>query len=234
MPTIGRRSRLRRYWPRATPSQRALPPAGRCGPWCTRASGRAFPSRTRGNGGSRSRESSRLSRHSSLMVAPGIRFRRLPDRPSLRTSMPYRSTDHRIRRVCRAVTPLKGTRQRAALGRQILVYRLPPHGLDGAERRSIAVRLGRSVDDRAHGPRVVRPASRYGATWSHDDTMRGSLGSVRGSGSDDIWAAGPGTVLHFDGKAWSSSISVSNRSFGPIWGTSAHDVWLAWPRLRRS
>jgi hypothetical protein len=66
-----------------------------------------------------------------------------------------------------------------------------------------------------------------GAMWSLDDTMNGAPTSVWGSGPNDVWVAGQATLLHFDGKAWSSLMNDSHASLGPVWGTSAHDVWLA-------
>jgi hypothetical protein len=41
-----------------------------------------------------------------------------------------------------------------------------------------------------------------------------------------VWAAGDGgTVLHWNGSAWSSVASGMTGAFNGIWGTSAGDVW---------
>lgn len=58
-----------------------------------------------------------------------------------------------------------------------------------------------------------------------------SPGAIWGSGANDVWmldpsGAGrvPGTMLHWDGTAWSYVPSISAQ-FSAIWGTGPNDVW---------
>lgn len=52
------------------------------------------------------------------------------------------------------------------------------------------------------------------------------LYSIWGSGENDIWAVGDqGTMLHYDGSAWSTVQSGINSRLRGICGTSPSDVW---------
>ena len=69
----------------------------------------------------------------------------------------------------------------------------------------------------------------------------GWLASVWGAAPDDVWAVGPnGTILHWDGSAWTGSaigpddeyidlgpgsISIRQHGINALWGSSASDVW---------
>jgi len=48
-----------------------------------------------------------------------------------------------------------------------------------------------------------------------------------GSGPNDVWAVGwDGTILHFDGAAWSSMPSGTTDPLQAVRGTAANDVWI--------
>ena len=48
----------------------------------------------------------------------------------------------------------------------------------------------------------------------------------RGSAADDVFAVGArGTILHWDGKEWSSMDSGSETFLTGVWGTGPHDVY---------
>jgi hypothetical protein len=47
-----------------------------------------------------------------------------------------------------------------------------------------------------------------------------------GSSANDVWAVGlAGTILHFDGKAWTRSTAPVTDDLWSVWGSSANDVW---------
>ncbi|MGC4119513.1 MAG: hypothetical protein QM765_34075 [Myxococcales bacterium] len=63
---------------------------------------------------------------------------------------------------------------------------------------------------------------------------------IWGASSDDVWAvtgwAGPGQVLHWDGKAWALHLTHPSLAAGvgwgnTIWGSSANDVWIVGGRF---
>jgi len=68
-----------------------------------------------------------------------------------------------------------------------------------------------------------------------------TLRAVWGSSPNDVWAAGDGVVVHYDGTAWSASYTVTTnrlggRTSGGLWGSSSKDVWVIGERgtiLRR-
>ena len=53
------------------------------------------------------------------------------------------------------------------------------------------------------------------------------LQAIWGSGAGDIWAVGDsGTIVHYDGSAWSHALTSPTRvQLHGIWGTAASDVW---------
>lgn len=54
------------------------------------------------------------------------------------------------------------------------------------------------------------------------------LGRIWGSGPDDVWVVGSaGTVLHWDGAAWSRSELGVQQSLVALWGSGPNDVWAA-------
>jgi hypothetical protein len=53
-----------------------------------------------------------------------------------------------------------------------------------------------------------------------------NLDGLWGSGATDVWAVGAGgTILHWDGAAWSPSPSGTNADLSSVWGSGATDVW---------
>ena len=52
----------------------------------------------------------------------------------------------------------------------------------------------------------------------------GPLLDVWGLSATDVYAVGAGTMLHFDGQAWTEVQSVPQRLAG-VWGSSATDVF---------
>src|SRR5215813_1568126 len=62
--------------------------------------------------------------------------------------------------------------------------------------------------------------------WRNPLPQGNPLDGVRGSGASDVWAVGEaGTILHWDGSAWTSvSIGTTSWLYG-VWGSGASDVW---------
>jgi len=56
----------------------------------------------------------------------------------------------------------------------------------------------------------LAPAQEYHAIW--------------GSGPNDVWIAGGGQALHYDGRAWTMT-SLGNVTVRAIWGSAPGDVW---------
>jgi len=52
----------------------------------------------------------------------------------------------------------------------------------------------------------------------------GPLLDVWGTSAADVYAVGAGTMLHYDGQAWTEVQSVLQRLAG-VWGSSAGDVF---------
>jgi hypothetical protein len=61
-----------------------------------------------------------------------------------------------------------------------------------------------------------------------------ALSAVWGSGADDVWAAGApacyspcgsGSILHWDGTAWSTVSTQGAAPLHALWGSSSKDVW---------
>ncbi len=58
----------------------------------------------------------------------------------------------------------------------------------------------------------------------HD--VRLGLSSIWGSGPNDVWAVGAGgSVLHWDGSAWTSASVGTTQSLYAVWGSGPSDVW---------
>jgi hypothetical protein len=52
--------------------------------------------------------------------------------------------------------------------------------------------------------------------------MLGMWGSAR----DDVWAVGlEGSLVHFDGKAWTRVASNVKDNLWSVWGSGRNDVW---------
>lgn len=55
-----------------------------------------------------------------------------------------------------------------------------------------------------------------------------TLTAVWGSGKNDVWAVGSnGTVVHWDGAAWTSIPLQVTNTFNTVWGSGPNDVWIA-------
>lgn len=52
------------------------------------------------------------------------------------------------------------------------------------------------------------------------------LAAVWGSGTSDVWAAGSaGTILHYDGAAWTATATGVQNTFYGLWGSGPDDIW---------
>jgi hypothetical protein len=50
--------------------------------------------------------------------------------------------------------------------------------------------------------------------------------AIWGSGADDLWAVGAGTLLHGDGRSWTVVEQHSGVWHFGVWGSAANDVWV--------
>jgi hypothetical protein len=76
---------------------------------------------------------------------------------------------------------------------------------------------------------VYRPlCTTDGWCWEHPLPQGNALRAVHGSGPNDVWAVGDrGTILHFDGAAWSPVPSgVLDRLTG-VWAASPSEAWIS-------
>src|SRR5438552_18810283 len=65
-----------------------------------------------------------------------------------------------------------------------------------------------------------------GWCWSNPLPQGNHLHSAWGSASNDVWAVGEGgTILHWDGRAWSASASGTGNGLYRVWGSASNDVW---------
>jgi hypothetical protein len=65
-----------------------------------------------------------------------------------------------------------------------------------------------------------------GWCWGNTTLQGNALNSVWGTGAKDLWAVGEaGTILHWDGSAWSPVPSGTTSSLKSVWGAKANDVW---------
>jgi hypothetical protein len=61
-----------------------------------------------------------------------------------------------------------------------------------------------------------------------DSLHVGFLHSSWGTSSSDIYSVGDGgTILHFDGTAWTKMVSGTTKNLYSIWGTSDQNIWAA-------
>ncbi len=57
-------------------------------------------------------------------------------------------------------------------------------------------------------------------------SARWSFTSVWGTSKSDVWAVGSGgTILHYDGTAWTATQSEHLDTFHDVWGSGPNDVW---------
>src|SRR5215813_11752680 len=62
--------------------------------------------------------------------------------------------------------------------------------------------------------------------WRNPLPQGNLLFGVWGSGASDVWAVGwSGTILHWDGSAWTSVSSSTPTTLFGVWGSGASDVW---------
>jgi hypothetical protein len=79
-------------------------------------------------------------------------------------------------------------------------------------------------------PPVAEVACASGPTWSLAPLPKGlsqGLGGIWGATASDVWAVGGrGTVLHFDGAAWTDQTpDATSQDLYAVHGSSAADVW---------
>jgi hypothetical protein len=64
--------------------------------------------------------------------------------------------------------------------------------------------------------------------WSAVPTgFASNFSSVWGSSGKDVFVAGWGGIVHYDGTAWSAMDSGTSRRLSCVWGTSSADVFAA-------
>ncbi|MBX3208905.1 MAG: hypothetical protein KF764_27990 [Labilithrix sp.] len=79
---------------------------------------------------------------------------------------------------------------------------------------------------------VVRKASATAPSWTPVDVPTSAdLRGLWGSSASDLWAVGAyGTILHFDGEAWTQASAAFPTGLKPhlyaIWGSGPNDVWI--------
>jgi hypothetical protein len=62
-----------------------------------------------------------------------------------------------------------------------------------------------------------------------------SLHSVSGNARDDVWSVGDlGTIVHWDGTAWSTVPSSTTLDLEGVWAHGADDICGRWPRRSSS
>jgi hypothetical protein len=67
-----------------------------------------------------------------------------------------------------------------------------------------------------------------GTQWTQQVPPGTTFTSIAGSFSNDVWAVGPTTVQHYDGKAWTTkNIPAGTPALAAVWATSQFDVWIA-------
>lgn len=75
---------------------------------------------------------------------------------------------------------------------------------------------------------AIPGVSRNGWTWENGGPQAADLNGVWGSGPTDVWFVGAaGTILHWNGHAFSAPESGSGAALGGVWGSGPNDVWTA-------
>ena len=73
---------------------------------------------------------------------------------------------------------------------------------------------------------AVTPGTFDATTWSSSTQGSEDLHGVWGAGPSDIWTVGnAGTVLHYDGQAWTTQASSTSADLRGVWGSGPADVW---------
>jgi hypothetical protein len=57
------------------------------------------------------------------------------------------------------------------------------------------------------------------------DVAAGTYNSIWGAGEADVFAAGVGTIQHYDGTAWAAMTVPTTNSLAGIWGRAGDDVF---------
>jgi hypothetical protein len=108
----------------------------------------------------------------------------------------------------------------------------------GSEHRAGALGSGSTLGDASTDaaveagppPDPAAACSDNGWCWSNPLPQGNSLTAVWGSGPNDVWGVGPGTIVHWNGTAWSTSVVESgnyyyDNDFRSVWGSGPNDVW---------
>jgi len=62
--------------------------------------------------------------------------------------------------------------------------------------------------------------------WTTSANPNQNVYGVWGTGPSDVWAVGyQNNILHWDGTAWSSSLTGTTGELHGVWGTGRNDVW---------
>jgi hypothetical protein len=65
-----------------------------------------------------------------------------------------------------------------------------------------------------------------GASWSMADDRWRVLTSISGTSDTDIWAVGfDGTIVHYDGVAWTQITSPTTQHLSDVWAAAPNDAW---------
>jgi photosystem II stability/assembly factor-like uncharacterized protein len=108
------------------------------------------------------------------------------------------------------------------------------HSADGTTWQTIAPVAGlglSAVDAGSPGPLWAVGASGSlfslsGTTVNLSDQSGVQLLGVWASSGSDVWAAAPGTILHYDGSSWSSAYISNSEPLAAIWGTGPTNVYV--------
>jgi hypothetical protein len=82
------------------------------------------------------------------------------------------------------------------------------------------------LDPACVGPLVEMSCNAAGWCLQHPAPTERDLLGIWGAAANDIWAVGEGgTILHYDGSAWSRVTSPTTEQLNAVFGSSANDVW---------
>jgi hypothetical protein len=80
-----------------------------------------------------------------------------------------------------------------------------------------------SIAATVNGGNLVCSADNW--CWRNPLPQGNWLGAIWGSGASDVWAVGGlGTILHWDGSAWTSVSSGTTNGLSGVWGSGASDA----------
>jgi hypothetical protein len=80
-----------------------------------------------------------------------------------------------------------------------------------------------------HSGTIIHGGGNPSLTYSFGfSTINGPLHSSWGTSSSDMYSVGDGgTILHFDGTAWTKMVTGTTKNLYSIWGTSGQNIWAA-------